>query len=137
MSTGCPLVRWSASLRACFACAMRELGRSLLGEAGGVLVTSMTTDLWSGVRPRFVRLLGRGDRTRETLITRQLDQGRAKLVQAAGRPTPEELSDAISEVISLLRTLIGTPTATMEAEMRALIAELGVVMSARPYARLG
>ena len=117
--------------------AMEQLGRRLLGEAGSVLVTSMTTDLWPSVRPRFVRLLGHGDRSREALISRQLDQGRAKLVQAAGRPTPEELSDAISEVISLLRTLLGEPTAAMEAEMRTLITELGVVMSARPYARLG
>jgi hypothetical protein len=116
---------------------MEQLGRSLLADAGSVLVTSMSTVVWPQGRPRFARLLGRGDRKHEQLVAGQLDAARARLRRAAGRPLPDDLADAISEVISLLRAHLSRPTPVAEAEIRALVADLGMVMSARPCARLG
>ncbi|MFJ3728724.1 hypothetical protein ACIPYQ_40020 [Streptomyces sp. NPDC090045] len=68
---------------------MLEATLAALAAAGGAAVVQAAgTDVWNGLRSRVARLLGRGDRTRESVELERLDQTAADL--QALEPTEAE-----------------------------------------------
>ncbi|WP_017594900.1 hypothetical protein [Nocardiopsis potens] len=82
-------------------------------EGASVLVQSMLTDLWQGVRPRFAALFGKGEDT----VGEELEQVRAEIDE--GETEPEDVEQ---EWAARLRRVLKNDPEAAEA-LRAIIDE--------------
>jgi hypothetical protein len=102
---------------------MLEALAALSAAGGNALVSAMVTDGWEGVRARFARLLGHGDKTKVAAAAAELDESRAVLAGLSGG----DLQKAQAEQEVVWRTRLGEllkrhPDA--EPEIRALVTEV-------------
>jgi len=101
---------------------LTEALTALASTGGTALVTAMVTDSWEGIRTRFARLIGRGNRAEVEATEARLDRSRAALEGLTGA----DLKRARAEQEIVWRTRLSDlleedPSA--EAELRDVIAE--------------
>jgi hypothetical protein len=87
-----------------------------LAAAGGAgLVQAAATDAWTVARTGFARLLGRGDRSRETVVEQQLERTRIEL-QAGPRSEQVRLAQQAAWAARLEDLLTDRPDLASELQ---------------------
>ena len=91
----------------------------LAGAAGAALVEAMTTDVWGSARARLARIVGRGARTAESDLARELAESAGRV----SRLSPPERATMLAEQArwtALLAAFL-TEHAEASADVRALV----------------
>jgi hypothetical protein len=109
---------------------------NLVALAGNTLVAAAVTDVWEMAWQRFTQLFGRG--TPDPATGRRLEATRSQLAAAA--PAPAELVQAQTDLagqwaLRLSDLLEEDPGA--EAELRALVEEIGAMLPAGAVSAAG
>lgn len=99
-----------------------------LAAAGGTaLVEAVTTDAWLATKSGFLRLLGRGDRSREAVIEQQLERTRAAL--EAAKPDNEQIRLAQQAAWTARLEDLLSEQPEIADELRALLEQLPTTVS--------
>jgi hypothetical protein len=101
---------------------------ALAGTAASALVGAVAKDCWTAAKNGVVRLLGRGDRTRQAAVEEQLERTRVEL-EAAGADAGAKTRQEAVWTGRFEDLLIDRPVAA--AELRALVDEISSATGSR------
>jgi hypothetical protein len=107
---------------------------SLVALAGNTLVAAAVTDAWDTARHGFGRLFGRGKPDPAT--ERRLEATRGQLVAAAPADLEQVQADLASQWALRLSDLLEEDP-NVEAELRALVEEIGAMLPAGAVSAAG
>ena len=102
---------------------MLEALLALAALAGNTVVAAATTDAWGAARHKFAKLLGRGDKKKEQLADKRLEETRQQLAGVSG----QELEKAQTELGRVWQVRVADlleEDPGVEAELRALVEEI-------------
>jgi len=102
---------------------LAETLMSLAQLAGLTVVAAAVTDSWEAARRGFVRVLGRGDASKEQLAEQRLEETREQLTAAQGTDLERVRATLAERWVGRLADLLEEhPDA--EADLRALVEEI-------------
>jgi hypothetical protein len=102
---------------------LAEALAALASTGSTALVTAMVTDGWEGIRPRFARLLGRGNPTQTQAAAHRLEQSRAALTGVPGPALERALAEQQIVWQTRLADLLEEDPG-VEDELRAVVAQV-------------